>query len=372
MKKSRVIIFTGLILSLSIGNILSPIKVFSNKENRYLQELPSLSFKDIISGKFTQDFETYTIDQFVFRDNWISLKTLGDLSLLKKDNGRIYFGKYDYLFDIDKEIDEKQLKENIESINKFLENMSKYNIPVTSLLVPSKSTVLKEKLPLYAPTIDEEYIVDRLESSLSKNMELINLIEILNEKSNGIYYKTDHHWTSKGAFYAYEYYMKQIGKEPLKEEDFLIEKVADDFYGTNYRKANFYLGLPDEIYIYNPKNIVEYNMKVNDKDEGNSLYDEKYLNKTDKYSYFLGGDKSLIEIKTSIKNNKTILIFKDSFGNSFIPFLTNHYENIIVIDTRYFNMNINDFIEDRDIDEILLLFNIKNFAEEKSLFKLGK
>ena len=371
-EKSRVIIFMGLILSLSIGNTLLPTKVFSNKENRYLQEFPSLNLKNIISGKFSQEFETYTTDQFIFRDNWISLKTIGDLSLLKKDNGRVYFGKEDYLFDINKEIDKKQLDKNIESINKFLINMSKDNIPVTSLLVPSKSTALKDKLPLYAPVIDEKYILDEVESSFGNSITLMDLTKILSNKSNQVYYKTDHHWTSKGAFYAYEYYMKEMGKEPLKEKDFIVNKVSDDFYGTNYRKANFYLGIPDQIYNYEPKDKVEYSIIVNEKDKENSLYDESYLNKTDKYSYFLGGDKSLIEINTSVKNNKTILIFKDSFGNSFIPFLTNHYENIIIIDTRYFNMSINDFIKDRDIDEVLLLFNIKNFAEEKTLFKLGK
>ncbi|MBU5314082.1 hypothetical protein KQI38_18790 [Tissierella carlieri] len=372
-EKARVIICTGLLLSLSIGNIVSPKRVFSNKENRYLQGLPKLNLDTIISGKFSKDFETYTTDQFISRDNWIGLKTIADLSLLKKDNGRVYFGKEDYLFDIDKEIDEEQLKKNIESISIFLDKMNKHNIPVTSLLVPSKSTVLNHKLPLYAPIVDESYIIDKLESSFNGKMKLINLVKALSEKSNeDIYYRTDHHWTTKGAFYAYKYYMEAIGENPLKEEEFIVKKISQEFWGTNYRKANFYLGKPDDIYIYEPKENVKYNIKINNKEEVYSLYDETYLNKTDKYSYFLGGDKSLMEIETSVKNKKSLLVIKDSFANSFIPFLTNHYEKIIVIDPRHFNMSIEELVKEKGIDEILLLFNVQNFAKEKALFVLGR
>ncbi|WP_313232944.1 DHHW family protein [Tissierella praeacuta] len=360
-EKIRVIIFTTLILCLSISNILSPKRVFSSKENRYLQEFPKISLDNIISGKFSKDFETYTTDQFIYRDNWIGLKTIADLSLLKKDNGRVYFGKEDYLFDIDKKVDKGQLDENIQNINIFLDKMNKHNIPVTSILVPSKSTVLNHQLPLYAPIIDESHIVDKLESSFNGKMEIISLVKVLSEKSNeDIYYRTDHHWTTKGAFYSYKYYMEVIGENPLKEEDFIIRTVSNQFFGTNYRKANFYLGKPDDIYIYEPKDNVKYDIKINNKEEVHSLYDETYLNKTDKYSYFLGGDKSLIEIETSVKNKKTLLVIKDSFANSFIPFLTNHYEKIVVIDPRYFNMEIEGFVKEKEIDEVLFLFNIKN------------
>lgn len=372
-EKTRVIIFMGLILSLSVGNMVSPKRVFSNKENRYLQEFPKLDFNTVISGKFGKEFEAYTTDQFICRDNWIGLKTIGDLSLLKKDNGRVYFGKENYLFDIEKEIDEEQLNKNINSINIFLANMDKLNIPVNSLLVPSKATVLGDKLPLYAPIVDEGYIIEKLKSNLKENIGLIDLEKILGEKSKKyIYYRTDHHWTTKGAFYAYEHYMKTIGKEPLKEDDFIIRKASNEFFGTSYRKANFYLGNPDDIYIYEPKEKINFNIKVNGKEETHSIYDEAYLNKTDKYSYFLGGDKSLIEIETSVKNDKTLLIVKDSFANSFIPFLTNHYEKIVVIDPRYFNMSVEELVNEKEIDEVLLLFNIQNFYKEKSLFTLGK
>lgn len=373
-EKIRTMAFMGLLLSMSTVNILAPNRVFSTKENRYLQELPKLSLDNLISGKFSTEFEKYTTDQFISRDNWISLKTIGDLALLKKDNNRVYFGKEDYLFDVDKELDEEQFKRNMENINKFLSNIGKYNrdIKINALLIPSKSQILKDKLPLYAPIIDEKDVVDRLETTLNDNMNILVLFDVYSKKSNEyIYYKTDHHWTTKGAFYGYEYYLNSKGEIPLKEEDFIITKVNDKFLGTSYRKANFYLGSPDTIYSYKPKDEVKYNITTNNDKKDNSLYDESYLNKTDKYSYFLGGDKPLIEIETSVKNNKTILIIKDSFANSIVPFLVNNYEKIIIIDPRYFKTSIIDLIKEKEIDEVLLLYNIQNFAKEKSFYIFG-
>lgn len=368
-EKIRSISFAALLIGIALFNIIKSDKSFSSKENRYLQELPKINKKNIISGEFGESFEKYSTDQFIGRDMWISLKTISDLSMLKKDNNRVYFGKEDYLFDVDMPIDEEQSIENINNINLFLNTMSvnHENVNIYALLVPSKSQALYNKLPMYAPVIDEKLIADKLNSSLNSNIQIFNLMNRLSEKSNEyIYYKTDHHWTTKGAFYGYNYFLEMKGDKPLLEDDFIIINKSKDFLGTGYRKANYYLGKPDEIQIYNPKENIDYNITINQKYEGNSLYDESYLSKTDKYSYFLGGDKSLIEINTSIKNNKTILIVKDSFANSFIPFLTNHYENIIIVDPRYFKMNLMNFIEEKEIDEILFLFNIQNLLQEKS------
>ncbi|MDR7869388.1 MAG: DHHW family protein [Tissierellaceae bacterium] len=373
--KIKTIMFVGLLLFISFVNVLEPSKVFSTKENRYLQELPKLNLDNLISGKFSTEFEKYASDQFINRDSWISLKTIGDLVLLKKDNNRVYFGKNNYLFDVDGELDEEQFRKNMDNINIFLSNLSKYNkdIEINALLIPTKSQVLKDKLPLYAPIIDEKAIVDRVESLLSDNINILDLLNIYKEKNNEyIYYKTDHHWTTKGAYYAYKLYLESMGENPLAIQDFIITKVNDEFLGTSYRKANFYLGSPDQIYSYIPKKEINYNITINNDIKDNSIYDESYLNKTDKYSYFLGGDKPLIEIETSVKNDKTILIIKDSFANSFVPFLVNNYEEVIIIDPRYYKIDIMDYIRRNDIDEVLMLFNIQNFVQEKSFDNLSR
>lgn len=367
--KVRSILFAIIILGLSIINITRPTKVFSSKENRYLAQFPELSLENVFSGDFSTDFEKYASDQFISRDNWIGLKTLSQLAMLKKDNARVYFGKDDYLFDVESGLDKEQFHLNIENVNKFVEAIGE-GIKITALLVPTKTEVLGDKLPAYAPVTDEEKLVEQIKENLNKSILVIDLINRFKEHANeDIYYKTDHHWTSKGAFYAYERYLDSIGGSPLKEDNFNIENVSNEFFGTSYRKANFYLGEPDSIHKYTAKNPVELEVTYNNMTQSNSLYDNSFLNKTDKYSYFLGGDKALVEINTSIKNGKTLVVLKDSFANSMIPFLIHNYEKIIMLDTRYYNGSISDFINERDVDEILFLYNIQTFISEKSFLK---
>lgn len=372
--KVRSILFAVVIIGLSIINIIQPTKVFSSKENRYLEGFPELSFKTIMTGEFSTDFEKYASDQFVGRDNWIGLKTVSGLAILKKDNGRVYFGKDDYLFDVENNLNDEQFTLNINILNKFSQAIKKVekDIKITALLVPTKTEILGEKLPAYAPVIDEKLLVEKIKEALNKNINVTDLIDKFSEHSNEyIYYKTDHHWTSKGAFYAYEKYLNIVGGNPLLETDFIIEMVSDEFYGTSYRKANFYLGKGDIINKYTPKNPLDLEISYNNSSTSKELYDNSFLNKTDKYSFFLGGDKALVEINTSVKNNKTIVVLKDSFANSMIPFLVNNYENIIIIDTRYFNDSVSQLINERDVDEVLLLYNIQTFVSEKSFLKLG-
>lgn len=367
--KIRSILFAIIILGLSVINVTRPTKVFSSKENRYLQQFPELTLSNIFSGDFSTDFEKYASDQFIGRDNWIGLKTLSQLAMLKKDNGRVYFGKDDYLFDVESGLDEKQFHLNMEYINIFANSIGE-KIKITALLIPTKTQVLEDKLPAYAPVIDEEKLVEQIKENLNKDIIVTDLINTFKEHANEyIYYKTDHHWTSKGAFYAYEKYLQSIGSNPLKERDFIIDLVSDEFYGTSYRKANFYLGKPDAIHKYTGKNPIDYEIHFNSSPEPGDLYDNSFLNKTDKYSYFLGGDKALVEINTSIKNGKTIVVLKDSFGNSMVPFLIHNYEKIIMLDTRYYNGSISDFVDEKDVDEVLFLYNIQTFVSEKSFIK---
>lgn len=371
--KSKVqsILFAIVILGLSIINIIKPSKAFSSKENRYLDQFPELSFENVLSGEFSTDFEKYASDQFILRDSWIGLKTLSQLAILKKDNGRVYFGSDDYLFDVENGLSEEQFKLNITNLNKFALALNE-DINITALLVPTKTEVLKDKLPSNAPVTDETELVEKIKEALYGNIMVTDLIQTFKEHSNeSIYYKTDHHWTSKGAFYAYEKYLNSIGSSPLKESDFIIENVSDEFYGTSYRKANFYLGNPDIITKYTAKDPVHLEVNYNNLTKADDLYDNSFLNKTDKYSYFLGGDKALVEINTSIKNGKTIVVLKDSFANSMVPFLVNSYEQVFVLDTRYFNTSISGFINERDVDEVLLLYNIQTFVNEKSFIKFG-
>lgn len=372
MKEKKLpMLFIVVLGALSISNILIPSKSFSSKENRYLQQIPKLTYDNVVSNKFSAEFELYASDQFIWRDKWIGLKTLSERAILKQDNGRVYFGKNGYLFDIQTKLNKDQFDLNIKNINRFVENLkvSSKDIVIKALMVPTKTEVLKDMLPLSASVLDESLLLNDIEKVLSNKINIISLIDKLKFHNNeSIYYKTDHHWTTLGAYYGYQ---QLLEKDAYPINDFLIEDVSEDFLGTSYRKSNFYLNVPDTIERFNFKNEPQLKITINEKDVVTSLYMENYLNKTDKYSYFMGGDHAIVEINTSVKNNKSVLILKDSFANSMIPFLVNHYENIYVVDTRYYNGSIINLIEKYLVNEVLMIYNIQTFVNETTLSKLN-
>lgn len=373
--KIRIIIVSLIVITFSTINILMPIQSFSSQENRYLQKIPDFNVKNILSGKYSSDFEKYTTDQFPYRDFWIKVKTGTDLLMLKKDNGRVYFGKEELLFDVDSDFDQDQFAKNMSYINNFISKIHQLNkdIKVGAVLIPSKGIVYSNSLPEYAPIIDEYKITEDIIKSLPEDFYVVDLIKVLKEKSNEyIYYRTDHHWTTKGAYYGYKALSNALGYKPYSENKFKIEKVSEDFLGTIYRKANLYTGKPDSIYKYTFPEDVQYKITINESMETESLYDESYLNKTDKYSYFLGGDYGVVNIKTSIKNGKSIVIIKDSYANSLLPFLSLHYEKIVLIDTRYFRESIPEYIKNINVDDILFAFNIQNFSQFKTFNLLNR
>lgn len=372
-EKQLTILFILIIGSLSVANLLSPSKTFSSKENRYLQQFVKPTVENTLNGQFASDFEKYAGDQFILRDKWIGLKTLSEKALLKKDNTRIYFGKNGYLFDVDQVIEQKQFDLNIDSINNLQSKLKawKSDITINALLVPSKSNVEKKELPLFAPVIDEKELLLKIQEILDPDISILSLFEKFTN-NDYTYYKTDHHWTSFGAYLAYSQYMINQGIKPLELNDFIVKSVSEDFLGTSYRKANLYFKKADTIQQYVEKESKLLEVIFNETAKSHSLFDESYLAKTDKYSFFMGGDHAIVEINNNVENEKTLVVLKDSFANSFIPFLTSHYKTIYVVDTRYYNGSVNEFIKEKNADEILMLYNIQNLVTEKTLAKLKR
>ncbi len=298
--KQLTILFIIIIGSLSIINLISPSKSFSDKENRYLQQIPKISWASIKSGDFSSQFEKYTGDQFIFRDSWIGLKTLSEKVMLKKDNGRVYFGKENYLFDVKEDLDKVQYDKNINYLNQFVTNLDSIDkeIEITALLIPTKASVLNDKLPPFAPTVDEDDLFNKLEKALDNDIKLVNPHKALSLESD-TYYKSDHHWTSYGAYLGYKDYLISRQETPLALEAFNKEVVSEDFLGTSYRKANLFSYQGENIEKYTLKNYNKLSVLYNDVRVSDSLYDESFLEKTDKYAYFMGGDHALVKISNT-------------------------------------------------------------------------
>lgn len=367
--------FIFLIFVITTASLLVPIKTFSQSENRYLEGKPKFSFDSLIKGKYTKDYETFITDQFVLRDSWIRVKTMSERAMLKQDINSVYFAKDNYLiqkYDI-YEVSKIQEASNIERlnafVNKYSDKLGKDKVKV--MLVPTASVVLEEKLPPFATGYNQKAFIELVINKLLDN-SVVDISDTLAEhKEEYIYYRTDHHWTTLGAFYAYEKWAKEIGFTPLKAEEFNITLASNEFYGTLHSKVNIDIE-PDSIFLYEIKKNMDYQLEYNLSEKAKTLYDMNMLAGKDKYSVYMGGNNALVQIKTNNQNGRRLLVIKDSFAHSFVPFAVNHYEETFMIDLRYFNGGIEEYIKENNITDILVLYNTMNFVLDKNTIKFEK
>lgn len=348
-------------------------RTFSENENRNLAQLPQPSVSSISDGSFTKGFESYVQDQFPGRDKFVSLKTRVELLAGKKDNGLVYFGDDGYLFSIET-INSGQLEKNIGYINAFKQKYGD-ELNVQLMVVPTASKVLRDKLPKNAPAANEDEALDMIAEK--SEVEYIDLRDVLSDHSSEyIYYRTDHHWTSLGAFYAYQYWKGNFSadKRNVDIADYEVQDVSKAFYGTNFSKAMLSSIKPDTMQKFVLKNGGSYHMDIyetsGEKTKSfDSLYDESYLKVKDKYSYYISGNNPVTIIKNegADGSGKRALVVKDSFAHCFIPFLADDYDEIVVVDMRYYRTGLGKLIEEKQIDDVLFLYNVLNLSNDKNL-----
>lgn len=354
--------FTIMVVSLTIFDMFGSMRDYSEMENRKLSKRPSFTIKGYVDGSFAKDYEEYVNDQFVGRDAWIDLKSRSEYVLGKIENNGIIYGRDNYLFDKFSSIDENRINKNKEALYKFIENNSDRS---KVMLVPSSYQVYSELMPYASPVINQEERIEGIYSGLNQDNYVSVLDVMKNYSDEYIYYKTDHHWTTYGAYLAYLSYMESIDTEALATYDEFM--TVEDFLGTYYSKAKKFNAVPDFINVVKADGVtMQIESEVYD-----SLYNYSYFEKRDKYAAFLNGNNALTVIKNNeLNNGKKLLVIKDSYGNSMVPFLTRDFEEIHVVDLRSFMKNINQYIEENNFDEILVLYSLVNFSQDTNIIKL--
>lgn len=350
------------------ANLIAKDKPFSEQENRYLQTAPKLSFKKLVNGDFTSEYEKYLSDQFVFRNSWIALKARSELTLGKMQNNDVFIHDQMLLSPI-LNYKENIFLSNVESVKKFVQaNQDK----VFFALIPNKESIYTELLPKQLEPVDMSALIES--AYLNSGAKSIDIKEALTgKKTEYIYYNTDHHWTSLGAYYGYGALSDKLGFSKNEISMYDRKIVSDSFSGTNVSASGFYWFAPDnmEIFVSEDDDISILNYSTG-KAEKTGLYAPKFLEKKDKYKFFFGGNTPLIEIQNMDAPQKSILIIRDSFCDSLLPFLIDEYSNISVIDLRYYNESLNDYIKEHKFDQILIIYGIRTFTEDNNLYKLNQ
>lgn len=349
-----------ILLGLSVGSFfLTPDRAFSENENRYLQLTPKLSWDTVMSGDFMEDMEEYTSDQIVFRDLWTATRSLLQRAEGKEDISGTYLGAEGRYFAkvTEDSFNRAGLEKNAGYIREFFAASGK---SCRAMIVPSPAGVLRDMLPENAPYYDEAGAFERLDAALGGS--LLDVRETLADVEDP-YYHTDHHWTTMGAQAAYRRWAEVTGH--TFREDALV-CATEEFRGTLYSKVL----LPDSVYdsVYYAPGITAESVVCDGKD--GTLYDGDALTRKDKYELFLGGNYGQCVITTGTENGKHLLLVKDSFANSFVPFLLGDYETVTMIDLRYFRGSMAELAAESD--DILVLTEITNLAASGDYFKLTK
>lgn len=369
----QIIIFISFIALFFVLGLALPDKGFSERENRELTQAPTFSFDALFSKKFATKFESYTTDQFPLRDSWTTLKARCEIAVGKYENKGIYLCSGDALIEAYEAPDKKQLDTNITTVKNFAANA---DVPVYFALIPSNSEIHSDLVPKNAPNASQKDVIDYCyANSGAYNIDVLS--DLKSHADEYIYYRTDHHWTSLGAYYGYETIMRSMGYTATPLSSFSPQTVSDEFYGTVYSKSGISWVKPDtiEILAEQETSTEVTNFSMNEPVAG-TMYDTALLEKKDMYSMFMGGNTPLVTIKTKNIDAPSVLIIRDSYMNSLIPYLQNNYSEIHVMDLRYYktqltNSTVNDYVKKNSIDEVLICYSVLNFGTDTNVFLLS-
>lgn len=381
MKKSKLnlpslincAVFFAILVTLPIVTALLPKKERSETENKPLQKMPSISAKTVFNRSYMNDLETYVSDHFAGRLGWIKSKTILETSLGKRERNGIYILK-DRLVEKISEPDYESIDKNIAAINKFA---GENDVPVFFMIVPTSAEIYADELPKNAPNPNQRDVINYVYRSFEKGVTTLDVYPVMeSNRFQYIYYRTDHHWTTRGAYLAYAAAGKKMGYTPLPEDRFDIEHASDEFLGTFYSKALYDNIEKDTLDIWHPAEGEAAHQVAITSQYGeepkvyDSMYFREYLGVKDKYASFLGTNAPIVSIKTENEGGK-LLILKDSYAHCYAPFLTEHYSEITLVDMRYIAMSYKQLFDPEEYDQVLFLYNASSFMSDTDLRKLA-
>ena len=358
------VVFVLFLAGMALVSLVQPDRGFSELENRNLRPVPELTAKRFTSGRYMLEAEEYVSDQIVLRDTWVALKALGERLTCKQENNGIYFAAEDTLIRRIDEPDPVILAENIDTLNAFA---AQTDVPVLFGLIPSAAEIWQDRLPGGAPTADEGRWIDIIYGNTK--IPPIDLAAALQSHSGeAIYYRTDHHWSSLGAFYGANAILEAAGLEPLKLNDYEKETVSECFFGTNYSSASAWWTAPDTIEIYVREDGKEVTSNFTGREEPGRLYVPERLDTKNQYAYFLGGNQPLCVIRSQVEGPK-LLVLRDSYADCLVPFLSERFGEVHLFDLRYNRLSPVDYIREQGIDMVLILYSFENFTGEQIVMR---
>lgn len=372
------VFFLSILTAMAILSTVLPKKNVSELENRNLASMPTVTVQSLFDSGWIPGIQVYVQDHIAWRDRWIDLCSATETSVFRKtDKDGILLGKDGWMFSkyfAAEGVHPSQFDKNVDAVAKFC---ARYGRRVTFILVPSAGLIYTDKLPDGAPQIEESVLLDTAFSAVAANDgKVLDLREaFLREKENiQLYYKTDHHWTTDGAYLAYREYCTQMDISDIFAVKAHTRQDVPGFLGTHYLASRWNRARSETLSYYVTDSTMTV-FEIGGEDMFLPLYDMELVNREkldrmDKYGAFLDGNHGYVELSGS--GTGRVLVVKDSYANSFVPFLTENYETIDIVDFRNFSYGLDSMIESREYDEIILLYSFYNFMKDNHVVYLNR
>ena len=357
------IIFCVFLAGFGLLHIILPDRTFSPVENRNLAQLPAFSWSALVSGDYTAGLEEYLEDQFPLRDGWMGLKNRYEYLLGRREFHSVYLCGDALIHKIE---DISRAEQNIGYIQKLTELTG---IPVYVGLIPTAAEVWKDRLPGGAENFDQAAYLEQVRENVPGAVWVDIAGVLADHAGESIFYRTDHHWTSLGAYYGYTALMSAMGESPAPLGT--AQTASEEFYGTLYSTSGVHWLKPDSIERY----ITGEGVTVEDVHSGEThgLYVDSFLAEKDKYASFLGGNAPLYIVRNpEAASDRKLLIVRDSYSDSLAPFLSREFAEIHLLDLRYYRTSVAQYAADNGIDQIFVCYSVENFVKDLDAIFLGQ
>lgn len=344
-------IFTALIcvlfLGMSLLYLLLPRREFSPLEKRYLTQAPALTAGAVLDGSFADEVEDYLADQMPGRDFLVGLNAYYEraLGLQKSKDIWVLGGK---LVRRPVTADADTLSRRAGVVARFAGSQS---VPVTLSLIPSAGWATGNKAYSDEALISEIYA--------AAGVETISLTDTFRNRP-ALFYNTDHHWTSQGAFEAYRVLMQALDK-PVQEH-YTVERY-DHFRGANYASSGLWLTREEPLEMWHYGDIT---VNPGTETEHDGVFYPAQLSSFDPYTVFLGGNQPLVELHNPAGRGR-LLVIRDSFSNCLGGFLIQSYAQVTLVDLRYHKRPVSELLAAGDYDRVLVLYSLENFLTDQNL-----
>ena len=371
-----VVLFCLFLLAAGVLTVALPSRAFSQNENRTLMTgerlLSGATASRIFDGGFEADAGDYFRDQFPLRETMLKVKTLSDIALVRMETNGVIYGSSGYQIPRPAQAQRSYTAQNAAAVSLFRQELEERGIPFVFAVAPRPADVLVRYYPSAYTGAELENERRELFSAAPFALDLREPILEGIGRGEYLYYRTDHHWTTEGAFRAYTVIAEALGVTPYPISDFTRETASAAFYGTTYSKTLSPFTVPDTMEYFRYEGDEDFTTSIADTGVSFSgFYDRCYLEKKDQYSSFLSGNNARVTIrKNGGEDRPLLLLVKDSYSHSLAPFLARHFD-LDLIDPRYYNDTVARLLDGERPDAVLILCGLDTVTDSAALSKLA-